>query len=139
MQNALKSNEWQGTLVLITFKIEIQKRGPTNSASLQNCFPQEIRSNLFNLWKFEKPEKSTLQSCRMYWNLINGEEFRSLQFSKMKHSRWDQIIQPFCRIHCPKEISSLLFNLWKFQKSVKSTSQSCKMDWNVMNEKNLGS
>ena len=40
--------------------------------------PQEIRSPLFNLQKFQKSEKSIPESCRMYWNLINDEEFGSL-------------------------------------------------------------
>ena len=41
-----------------TFKIEMQKGGPNNSDILQNWFP------LFNLWKFQNPEKSTPESCR---------------------------------------------------------------------------
>ena len=49
MQNALKSNEWRWIWVYKTFKIEIQKGGPNNSDILQNWFPPEIRSPLFNL------------------------------------------------------------------------------------------
>ena len=49
-----------------TFKIEIQKRGQNNSGILQNWFPAEIRSSLFNLYKFENPEKSTPESCRIH-------------------------------------------------------------------------
>ena len=39
-------------LVPETFKIEIQKGGPNNSVVLQNWFSPEIRSALFNFWKF---------------------------------------------------------------------------------------
>ena len=49
MQNALRSNEWLRILVHKTFEIEIQKVLPNNSDFLQNWFPQEIRSPLFNL------------------------------------------------------------------------------------------
>ena len=38
MQNGLKSNEWRKICVLETFKIEIQKRRPNNSAVLQDWF-----------------------------------------------------------------------------------------------------
>ena len=109
MQNALKSNKWRRILVLKIFKSEIQKRAPNDSTILQNMFSQEVRSSLFKLWKFEKPEKSTIESCRLHWNLIKSEEFGSLKFWIFKCRRGDQIIQPFCRIGFP------LFNLWKFQ------------------------
>ena len=49
MQNGLKCNERQRIWVDRTFKIEIQKGGPNNSDILQNWFPQEIRSPLFDL------------------------------------------------------------------------------------------
>ena len=52
MQNALKPNEWQKIWVHKIFKIEIQEGGPNNSDFLQNWFPPEIRSLLFNLSKF---------------------------------------------------------------------------------------
>ena len=41
--------------------------------------PQEIRFPMFNFLKFEKPEKSTPEWCRMDWNLLNDEEFGSLK------------------------------------------------------------
>ena len=44
MQNALNPKEWQKIWLLKTFKIEIQKGGPNNSAVLQNWFPHEIKS-----------------------------------------------------------------------------------------------
>ena len=49
---ALKSNESQKIWVHKTFKIEMQKEGLNNSDFLQNWFPLEIRSSLFNLQKF---------------------------------------------------------------------------------------
>ena len=92
MQNVLKSNEWQWIWVHKTFKIEIQNGGPNNSDFLQNWFPPEIRSPLFNLQKFQDFEKITLELCRMYWNLMNDEEFVSLKLLKFKYRREDQII-----------------------------------------------
>ena len=59
MQNALKCNEWPWIWVHKTFKIEIQKGRPKNSDFLQNWFPAEIRSALFNLQKFQHSAKST--------------------------------------------------------------------------------
>ena len=44
-----------------------KKRGqPSNSNFLHNWFHPEIRSHLFNLYKFQDPEKSTPESCRMH-------------------------------------------------------------------------
>ena len=79
MQNALKSNEWRKVWVNKTFKIEIQKGGPNNSEILQDWFPPQIRSPLFNLYKFRDSEKSAPESCRMDWNLKNDEEIRYLK------------------------------------------------------------
>ena len=42
-------------------------------------FPQEIRSTLFNLWKFENAEKITPESSRRHINVMNHEEFGSLK------------------------------------------------------------
>ena len=121
------------------FHIEIQKRGPSNSAFLQNWFPQEIRSPLFNLSKFWKADKSTAESCRMHWNLMNDEEFGSFKCLILKYRRRDQVIQPFCRTDSPEEIRSLLLNLSKFSKTDKSTAESCTMYWNLMNDEKFGS
>ena len=66
MQNGLKCNERQRIWVDRTFKIEIQKGGPNNSDILQNWFPPEIRSPLFNLQKFENPERTTSESYKMH-------------------------------------------------------------------------
>ena len=57
MRNALKSNAWRRNSVHKTFKIEIQKGGPNNSDFLQNWFPPEIGSPLFNLEKFQDSVK----------------------------------------------------------------------------------
>ena len=102
MQNALKSNEWQKIRVHKTFEIEIQKGEPNNSDFLQNSFTPEIRHPLFNFLKFENSEKSTPESYRMHWNLMNGEEFGSTKLLKLKYRRRDQIIQTFCKIGSPK-------------------------------------
>ena len=101
--------------------------------------PQEIRSPLFNLTKFQKPKKSTAESYRIHWNLMNEKEFGSFKFLKLKYRRVDQIIKTFCRTGSPKEIRSPLFNMTKFQKPKKSTAESCRMHWNLMNDKEFGS
>ena len=49
MQNALKYNEWWKICVRKTFKIKTQKARPNNLDFLQNWFPLEISSTLFNL------------------------------------------------------------------------------------------
>ena len=58
--------------------------GPDNSDILQNWFPPEIRYPLFNLYKFENPERSTPESYKMHWNLMNDEEFGSKKLLKLK-------------------------------------------------------
>ena len=68
-------------------KTEIQMRGPNNSDFLQNWFRPEIRSYAFNLKKFQKSEKGTPESSRKPCNLMNDEEFGSLNFLKLKHRR----------------------------------------------------
>ena len=107
----------------------------------RNGCPQEIMSPPppFNFWKFQNSDKSTAESCRMHWNLMNDEEFGSLKLLKLKYRRGYQIIQPFCRIGSPQEIRSPLCNLWKFQKSEKGTNESRRMHWNLMNDEEFGS
>ena len=61
MQNALKFSEWRRIWPYKNFKIQIQKGGPNNSDFLQNWFPPEIRSLLFNLQKFQDSEKSSTE------------------------------------------------------------------------------
>ena len=98
-------------------------------------FPQQIRSPFFNYRKFWKTEKMTAQSCRMLWSLRNEEEFGSFKCLKLKYQRRNAIIQPFCRIGSPKEIRSPFFHLRKFWKTERSTAESCRMHWNLMNDK----
>ena len=52
--------------VHITFEIEIHKGGPNNSEILENWFFPEISFPLFNLQKFENPEKSNSKSNKMH-------------------------------------------------------------------------
>ena len=106
MQNALKSNEWRWIWVCETLTIQIQNGGPNNSDFLQNWFPPEIRSPLFNLYKFQDSEKSTPQSCRMHEDLMNDDEFGSRKLLKLKYRREDQIIQTFCRIGSPQKLGT---------------------------------
>ena len=103
MQNALKSNEWWRTWFHKTFKTEMQKRGPNNSDFLQNWFPSEIRSPLFNLSKFQNSEKITPESCKMHWNLLNDEEFGPRKLLRLKYIRKDQTIQTFCKTGPPPQ------------------------------------
>ena len=98
MQNPLKSNKWWRIWVKKTFKFEIMKERPNNLDFLQNWFPPEIRSPLLNLLKFRGFEKSTPESWRMHWNLMNDKEFRSRKRLKLKYRRGDQITQTFCKI-----------------------------------------
>ena len=99
---------------------------------------QEIRSSLFSSRKLSKTDKSTAESCILHLNLINDEEFGSFKCLTLKYRRGDQRIQPFCRIGSPQKIISPLFNLSKFWKFDKSTADSCRMHWNIINDKNLG-
>ena len=104
MQNGQKSKEWQRIWVHRTFKIEIQKRGPNNSDILENWFHPQIKSPVFNFFKFENPERSTPETYTMHWNVINDEEFGSKKHLKLKYRRGDQIIQTFCKIGCPQKL-----------------------------------
>ena len=45
--------------------LSLKREGvPNNLVVHQNQFPQEIKSTIFNLRKFEKPEKIPTESCR---------------------------------------------------------------------------
>ena len=68
--------------------------------------PQEIRFPLFNLRKFQKTEKTTAESCRIDWNLLDDKEPGFVEFLKLIYRKGDQIIQPFCRIGYPQEMRS---------------------------------
>ena len=91
--------------------------------------PQEIRSPLFNLKKFLKTYQRTAESCRTHSNLMNGREFWSFKFLKLKYRMGKQIIQPFCRIGSPQEIRSPLLNLNKFQKIDNISVASSRTHW----------
>ena len=120
MQNALKSNEWRRNWVHRTPKIEIEKGGPNNLDILWNWFPREIRSPLFNLDKFQNPERCTPESYEMHWNLINDEEFRSKKLLKLENRRRNQIIQTFCKIVSPQKLGppSLIFRNFKILRKI---------------------
>ena len=70
---------------------------------------------------------------------MNDKEFSSCNLLKLKYRRGGQIIQAFCRRGSPQKISFPLFILWKFEKSEKSSPGSCRMPWNLMNDKEFGS
>ena len=126
-------------LVYKTFKIEIQKRGPNNSDILQNWFPPQIRSPFFNLQKLQDSEKSLPHSCRMDWNLMNDEEFGSIELLRLKYRRGDQIIQTFFKTGSPQKLNPRLFNLYKFENPERSTPESYKMHWKLIDGEEFGS
>ena len=70
---------------------------------------------------------------------MTDEKFGSFELLKLKYRRGDQIIQLFCRIGSPQEIRSPLFYLKKLQKHEKSTTPSCRIHWNLLNDKKFGS
>ena len=138
MQNTLKPNEWQRIWVLKTFKIEILKGGPNNSALLQNCFSPTNQVRLLQFQEILKIwEKVLLSHVELNQIQMNDKELSSFNLSKLKYRTGEQMIQPFLRICSPQEIWTLPFNLWKFEKSEKSTPESCRMDWNLMNDEEL--
>ena len=140
MQNTLKPNEWQRIWVLKTFKIEILKGGPNNSALLQNCFSPTNQVRLLQFQEILKIwEKVLLSHVELNQIQMNDKELSSFNLSKLKYRTGEQIIQPFLRICSPQEIWTLPFNLWKFEKSEKSTPESCRMDWNLMNDEKFWS
>ena len=79
-----------------------------------------------------KSEKSTTESCRMQWNLMNDEEFGSLKIETEKGR--NVIIQPFCIKGSSQEIRSPLFNFMKFENTEKSAPEPCRMHWNLVND-----
>ena len=138
MQNVLKSNKWRWILVHKTFKTEIQKGGPNNLDFLQNWFPQEIRSPLFNLQKFKDSAKSTAESCRIHWNLMNDGEIVSMKLLKLKYRTGDQIIQTFCKIGSLQKLgppSLICRNFRTLRKVLLNHAEYIEMQWM---SKNLG-
>ena len=98
MQNGLNTNKWWRSSVHKTFITETEKGRPNNSDFLQNWFHLEIRSTLLNLYKFQNHDKSTPESRRMHWSLINDEDFWYIKTLRLKYRTRDQIIQTFSRI-----------------------------------------
>ena len=131
MQNALKSNEWWWIWVHKTFKIEIQNGGPNISDFLQNWFPPEIRPPLFNLYKFQDYAKSTLESSRMHWNLMNEGEIVSIKLLKLKYRSGKKIIDTFCLIASNKKLgpSSLICRNFKILRKVLLNHAECIEMW----------
>ena len=78
---------------------------PNNPDILKNWFPPAIKSPLFNLYKFQNPERRTAESYKMHRNLVNAKEFRSEKLPKLKYRRRDQIIQTFCKIGSPQKLN----------------------------------
>ena len=101
--------------------------------------PKEIRSPLFNLRKFSATDKSTAESCRMHWSLMNDEEFGSFNHLVLKCIGEHQIIQPFCRIGPSHEHRYPLFHWRKFLKADKSPPQSCRIHINLMSDEEFAS
>ena len=60
-------------------------------------------------------------------------------FKKEIQKRVDQIIWSFCRIGFPQEIRPRLFNLRKFSKTERNTTESWTMLWNQINDKEFRS
>ena len=104
MQKWLESNGWRRIWVHRSVKIEIQKGEPNNSDILQMWFPPEIRFPLFTLQKFQDSEKSTPDSCTNDWNLMDDEEFASIELLRLKYRRVDQIILTFWKIGFPQKL-----------------------------------
>ena len=119
---------------LIFLELKSSRGDPIIQAFCRIGSHQEISSPLFNFTKFQKFEKSTCESCRTHWNLMNDEELESLKFLEWKYRKEDQIVQPFCRNGSHQEISSPLFNLRKFQKIGKCTGGSIATHWSAMND-----
>ena len=82
-------------------KLKYRRGGANNTNFLQNWFPPEIRSPVFNFKKFEDSEKSTPQSCRMHEDLMNNDAFGPGKLLILKYRTGDQIIQTFCNIGSP--------------------------------------
>ena len=135
----MKSNSWWWIWAFKFIKLKYRMGDQLFKPFCRIGYPQEIRFPLFNLRKFQKPEKSTAESFRMNWNLMNDKEFGSFNFLKLKSWRGVQIIHLLCRICSPQEIKCPLFNLRKSQKPEKSTVESCRMHWNLMNDEEFGS
>ena len=139
MQKWLKSNQWRKICVQRTFKMEIEKVLPNNSDILQNCFSQKLGFPLFDFQKFQDSEKGTPESCRMHLNGMNDEEFWSTKLLKLKYRRGDQIIQTFSKIDSCKILGPLSLISRNLRTVRKSTPESCRINWSVMNDEEFAS
>ena len=136
MLNGYKSNEWLGNLALKTFKIEMQKGGTNNPDILQNWVPLKIRSPLFSFLKFEASDKSTPESCRMDWNLMQDAKLRYLKLLKLQYRTGDQIIQAFPKIGSPQKLHHCFLicrNLKTLRKVVLDHTQCIEIKWMTTN------
>ena len=68
---------------------------------------------------------------------MNDKEFGSLKLLKLNYRRRNQTIQTFYKIGSRRNPPSPLFDLQNFQDSEKITPESCRMHWNLNNEKDL--
>ena len=134
----MKSNEWQRNWVHKTFNTEIQKRRP-NSNFLQNWFPSEIRSpplyfaEISTLGqKYSWMIQNALKSNE-WWKILVHKTF------KIQKKGGGQSNSDFLQNWFPQEIRIPLFNLWKFKNSEKGTPESRRMQWNLMNDEEIGS
>ena len=96
------TNEWSRIWIYKTFEIEIKKRGPNNADILQNWFPPEIRSPLYNLPKLQDYDSWFMQK----WLKSNewGRIWVHITFMIEIQKEGDQIIQTFCKIGSPQKL-----------------------------------
>ena len=122
--NRMNEHEFASRKLL---KLKYRRGWPNNSHSLQNWFPPEISSPIFNLKIFQDCEESTPQSCRMHWNLMNENEFGTINLLKLKYRRGDQIIQSFCKIRLPQILGppSLFCRILKTLRKVPLNHKEC--------------
>ena len=114
-----------------------------NLVVLQNWFPQETRSILFNLEKFQKTEKSATKSSKWdEWRRIWVVQVFKIEIQKRGPNN-SVVLQNWSPPpRSPKILGYIrmpLFNFRKFKKTDKIASASCRMDWNEMNGKEFGS
>ena len=83
-------------------------------------------------------KKSTPESCRMHWNLMNDEENEYLELLKLKYRRWEPNNSEFLRNWFSPEIRSPLLNMQKFEDFEKITPESWRMHWHLMNDEEFG-
>ena len=89
--------------------------------------PQRLGPPLFNLYKFQDYAKSTLESSRMYWNLMNEGEIVSIKLLKLKYRSGEKIIDTFCLITSNKKLgpSSLICRNFKILRKVLLNHAEC--------------